>query len=607
MANGKQSLERHTFERLTRLYIIALSAIALSIVVSQLLVQRHLKSQIGDSRVINVAGRQRMLSQKLSKEALLLQNQSNQKYADELRSTLQLWKNSHVGLQEGNKALGLPGDNSQTIKKMFRKIAPAYEQIVQSTSQIIQLSEAKDTTTTTTQINQEIAQMLKFEPQFLETMDKIVFQYDKEARDKVSSLRSTELLLLFIALLILLIELFFIFRPTALQVRKTIGDLVSAESEAQGMTLKAEKLYKEKEQSLRELKTLNFAVDQAVLFASATLNGQVIYMSQKLCELLDLKKEEVQGNLVELLTIGEGEQQYLQELLQTARSSMWSGEVKITTRRLEEKWLEMSILPVNRKGVKQDLLIHCKDITARKKARQQIEQLKEDQFQEQIQQQKLRASQVIEAQEEERKRIARDIHDGIGQMLTALKFNITALQRSKPENAKPIINGINDLNAKLIKGIRTVTFNLTPPELKDYGIGPALSKLSEELTKLTGQEIIFNNRTSFKDRFDSIVETNLYRITQEAVNNAIKHADAEYIFVHLSHSKEILSIVIDDNGKGFEPKKVALGNSKNGSGMGLSFMQERVSFINGRVFVRSELSKGTRITLNMPMKGNNPI
>ncbi|MEL6718849.1 MAG: PAS domain-containing sensor histidine kinase, partial [Bacteroidota bacterium] len=424
---------------------------------------------------------------------------------------------------------------------------------------------------------------------------------------KVNKLRRTELLLLLAALFILILELLFIFRPAAVQVRKTIRELVDAKAEAQEMTTRVESLYKEKEQSLRELKTLNFAVDQAVLFASATLDGEVIYMSEKLCELLHLRKEAVQGNITSLISIDEGEQQYLQELIQTSRSNIWNGEVKVTTRKEEAKWLEVSIIPVNRKGIKQDLLIHCTDITARKRAWNEIEQLKEYQFQEQIQQQKLRASQVIEAQEEERKRIARDIHDGIGQMLTALKFNITALQRSKPENAAPIINGINDLNAKLIKGIRTVTFNLTPPELKDYGVGPALAKLAEELTKLTEYEIIFNNRTSFKDRFDSIIETNLYRITQEAVNNAIKHSGAEYIFINLSHSEEILSIVIDDNGKGFEPDEVVLGSSKDGSGMGLAFMKERVSFINGRIFVRSELGKGTRITLNMPIENNNSI
>ena len=118
------------------------------------------------------------------------------------------------------------------------------------------------------------------EPLFLEQMDRIEFQFDREAREKVKKLRRTELLLLFVALLILLLELLFIFRPAAFQVRKTIGDLVSSRVAAQEMTTKVESLYKEKEQSLRELKTLNFAVDQAVLFASATLDGEVIYMSE---------------------------------------------------------------------------------------------------------------------------------------------------------------------------------------------------------------------------------------------------------------------------------------------------------------------------------------
>jgi signal transduction histidine kinase len=123
--------------------------------------------------------------------------------------------------------------------------------------------------------------------------------------------------------------------------------------------------------------------------------------------------------------------------------------------------------------------------------------------------------------------------------------------------------------------------------------------MASELGKLTGQNIIFENSSNFNGRLDTLVETNLYRITQEAVNNAVKYAKANFILVRISHTNNLLSIVIDDDGQGFDPEDI---ESKNdGSGMGLSFMRERMQFIQGRMFIYSELQEGTRITLNVPL------
>ena len=91
----------------------------------------------------------------------------------------------------------------------------------------------------------------------------------------------------------------------------------------------------------------------------------------------------------------------------------------------------------------------------------------------------------------------------------------------------------------------------------------------------------------------------MYRVTQEAVNNAIKYAQANYILVTINFKDDILSIVIDDDGKGFDDA-ILNEDPKNNSdgGMGLFFMKERISYINGRLFINSELGKGTRVTIN---------
>ena len=184
-------------------------------------------------------------------------------------------------------------------------------------------------------------------------------------------------------------------------------------------------------------------------------------------------------------------------------------------------------------------------------------------------------------------------------MLTALKFNLDALDPSQPDKVQAKLEKLQGLTTKLIQGVRMVTFNLTPPELSDYGIATGLARMAAELSKLTNSNTLFENLSNFSDRLDTVVETNLYRITQEAVNNAVKYAQSNFILIRISHSEKMLSIVIDDDGVGFDPDEVVHKN--DGSGMGLSFMRERMQFIEGRMFIHSEIGEGTRITLNVPL------
>ena len=159
---------------------------------------------------------------------------------------------------------------------------------------------------------------------------------------------------------------------------------------------------------------------------------------------------------------------------------------------------------------------------------------------------------------------------------------------------------LKQLSLDIIKGVRTATFNLMPPELSDHGIVPSLSKICQELSKLTGKSIVFYNKSQFEQRLDSLTEINIYRLSQEAINNAIKYADSTHIIVQLSHSTSILSITIDDNGKGFDLQSVEKKRNSS-SGMGLVFMQERIQYINGRIFINSIPGEGTRITFNIPI------
>jgi signal transduction histidine kinase len=603
MTKNGNSLDQRTFDRLSRLYIIALSAIALSVILSQILVRKHLNDQQSDSSVINVAGRQRMLSQKLTKEIVLLSTEDSIKerlvLIEKVKQTLKLWGLSHKALQNGNDSLGLPGNNSAIIKEKFEVLNPTFNSICSGSKAIIETIEISPTVPSSSFIkNVEVVK--KHEGYFLQVMDQIVNQYDVEADAKVSWLRKLEMLLMLLTLLILLGEFLFIFWPTAKSVKLTLTELLQAEKKAKKMAFDADELSVSKEKSIKELRALSHAMDETLLFARITPNGMLVHIGKKFSRLFKFTRFNISTNFSEVLSINETEQLAIENLIAKNKKTGWQGEVKGTTKDKQDVWLEMAIIPFSPTDDKSELLIIASEITARKAAQIEIARLTKESFEEKINQQKIVSSQIIENQEKEQNRIAKDVHDGIGQMLTGLKYNLESIDISDIEKTASKIEHLKELTSNIIKGVRTATFNLTPPELSDHGIVPAITKLTSELGKLTGKNIVLFNKTEFNQRLDSLVEINIYRIVQEAINNAIKYAESTHILVSLSHSENILSIVIDDNGKGFDPSKVK--RVKNGDGgMGMTFMKERIKYIDGRLFLNSEIGKGTRVTLNIPI------
>jgi len=604
MTSNGNSLDQRTFGKLSRLYIIALSTIALSVLVSQFFVRQHLETQQSDSTVINVAGRQRMLSQKLTKEILLLtatkNNEEQAVIKETLKETLSLWQASHYALQHGDTDLGLPSNNSTEISNKFKDLNIVFDDIKAATERILNDIEHVGVTTSS-KFKDDVSLVLANEKGFLFIMDQIVNQYNVEADDKVSWLGTLESLLTILTLCILLAELVFIFLPAAKSVRATLAELLQAEKHAKKMAYDADVLSVAKEKSIKELRALTQAMDETLLFARILSSGQIIHIGNKFSRRFKFSRFNETAMFWSVMSAVESEQVVLENLVTKYKKIGWQGEVKATTKAGEHVWLEMAIIPFSPNDEKTELLIIASEITERKAGELEIQRLTKKTFLEEISQQKIISSKIIENQEKEQNRIAKDVHDGIGQMLTGLKYNLESININDIEKTASKIEHLKVLTTDIIKGVRTATFNLTPPELSDHGIVPAIIKLTKELGRLTGKDIVFFNKTDFNERLDSLVEINIYRIVQEAINNAIKYADSTHILVSLSHSEKILSIVIDDDGKGFNPDKVK--NVKNADGgMGMTFMKERIKYIDGRLFLSSEEGKGTRLTLNIPLK-----
>lgn len=602
MKKSKAFTENLNFKKLKQMYLFALITIAITILLSQLLIQHNISSQLNDSRLINVSGRQRMFSQKLAKEILILNdsetNSNDEKAISNIKKTLELWKFTHLALQKGNDSLNFPETKSPHLLELFNAVQPNVDTIEIATLKYLSDREKQISSDLS---RQEIQTILDNVAIFVTKMNIIVSQYEYEALEKVTKQRNIEYGILSFTLLILLLEFFFIFKPTNKKIEALISKLLSSERRAIKLARDTEAISVIKENSVKELKSLNYAMENTLLYCRITPLGKIIHMGDKFSKLLQYNPSfDADKSFSQAITTIEKEQLAIDQIIADKQRSGWQGELNTTDRNGKMLWLDMSMIPVRIRKEESELLVICFNITVRKNAELEVERLNRENIIERINQQKVISSKIVENQENEQNRIAREIHDGIGQMLTGLKFSLESINLDDKEKSAQKIEYLKKLSLDIIKGVRTATFNLMPPELSDHGIVSSIAKLTLELGKLTGKNVQFYNKTEFDQRLDSLIEINIYRLTQEAINNAIKYAESSHIIVQLSHSNKILSITVDDNGKGFDVSSVEKKRNSE-SGMGLLFMKERVQYINGRVFINSIPGEGTRITFNIPI------
>jgi signal transduction histidine kinase/DNA-binding response OmpR family regulator len=213
--------------RLRWLYIAALSGVALLSILGQIVIQTSLMQQSGDSRVINISGRQRMLSQRLCKSglAMIVQPPLRAKRFEEFKDTLRLWKLCHRALQTGDRRLGLPGKNTPAIIERYRNLEPYFEAMAASAT----IMESKLESDLSGHVPAKLVDtLLANEGPFVSRMDEIVSMYDRDAKQRVSRLRVIELTLFLATVVILALEGRLVFRPAVERAKDAIADLVLA-------------------------------------------------------------------------------------------------------------------------------------------------------------------------------------------------------------------------------------------------------------------------------------------------------------------------------------------------------------------------------------------
>lgn len=484
-------LDQQVARRLTRFYVIALTIIAVLTVSGLLFIKHTINNHYDDSRVLNVAGRQRMLSQRLTKLALLRISGVPSADSVQFSALLGTWSNSHLQLRIGSllmeKAYAVR--KSEAIDSMFTRIDPVFQSIRTSLVRI------DDSRANRPEKQRALATILRDEPAYLQQMNAIVFRFDDESFRRVRHLEQVEWLLGLTTLVVVLIEGLFIFRPVVRHTRKTIRQLTESEA---------------------ALRSVNDRLGIA--------NRDLASTNRKLTD-----------TQTELLRISE-EKHQLQRVDDTVRSAA-----------------------------------------------------------------------LLEGQEEERRRFARELHDGIGQMLTGLKLQAGTIKKGTftDDKQRDRFNELNQLIQDTIQATRQISHNLMPSVLDDFGLGAALQLLADQTAHASGLTIR-------SDGVDDTIELSptvaigLYRIGQEAVNNAVKHADAKTIGIQLQRNRNFVVLTVEDDGKGFVTKPAPTGNRPVLTGKGLDNIRTRARLLNGDLTITSRPRKGTRLVVKLNLSEKLP-
>jgi len=209
------------------------------------------------------------------------------------------------------------------------------------------------------------------------------------------------------------------------------------------------------------------------------------------------------------------------------------------------------------------------------------------------------ARSVWAVQEEERRRVARELHDGLGQTLTALKIRLERLAgEAGPEHpalAAPLAEAV-EAAAQALADTRRLSHLLRPRVLDDLGLVPALKWLARTVSEWAGFAVDFEHQGVGEERLDPDAETLLFRVAQEALNNAVKHSDAAGAALRLERSGERLSLAVRDRGRGFDPAGAA-----GAAGSGLAGMRDRVELFGGRLAIDSAPGRGTEVRAELPL------
>lgn len=600
---GIISEDRKLFKYFTIRYGIALTFIAVLSILSQVRIQQHLNRSMDDSHVINFAARLRTYSQILSKAALQLQNgvefENNGK---EFVNTLRQWEKAQEGLQAGSKFLNLPTEDMEEINEMFELISHPRAEIMRAAEHIVTILD------TSKSFNPELIRpyvktIMDYEQSYLLGMDLIVFDYDRFFKERIRQLKQIDYLMLSLVLLTLLLEAGFIFYPMAVHIKKVVLGLISSEERSNKLKDELQAANDRMVKSYNELREMNFALDKATFLVKTDPQGNIIYANDKYCHLTKYTMSELRNKPVFYNNMG-GRESVIYDHIRDdqKREEVWQDEIFDYASDGAGFWLDVTLIPVfDNAGSLYQYLIIGNDITNRKNTERENRMLNEEKMLREGVEQKIKSYAIINGQEKERKRIAAEIHDGIGQMLTSLRMKLEQIQ-DRNTTPDPEVVMVNNMLSKLITETRRICSDLLPSVLEDFGLRSAIDDLVKSVKDADRKMEVLVDANIRVSPLSRELEMSVYRIMQEGLNNVVKHSQASLVEIYVDTSDDYLNMMIKDNGKGFYFNNHQLHLKEQARKMnGIRGMKERAELLNGAFNISTEPGKGTIIQLEIPL------
>ncbi len=276
-------------------------------------------------------------------------------------------------------------------------------------------------------------------------------------------------------------------------------------------------------------------------------------------------------------------------LVVKATSEVYEDELRLQRADGEYRWFLVRVAPLlDEQGNIVKWFGASVDIEDRRRAEKNLEEAHR--------QLKLLSRRRVKVQEEERRHLARELHDEIGQALTAAKINLQAALE-EPDHAKAKrIHETTAILERLLGQVRQISLNLRPSTLDDLGLVPALRSLLDEQGRLASVAVRFSAK-NMPENLDPEIQTTCFRIAQEAITNAVRHARSTQIRVELSNEHGNLRLQIRDNGSGFDAESAQAQTI----GLGLVGMKERAALVGGRTRIMASRGKGATVDVTLPL------